>query len=280
MKLTPIITDKWKADGGACFGVVPKTMWSKIYPADENNLIEMITRVLLIEWEDKKILIDVGMGRKQNEKFYQYKYLWGNPDIIEELSKLDIQPEDITDIIFTHLHDDHVGGASFLDEKGNIQLYFPNANYWVSKTQWEWANNPNPREKGSYFKNNLEILEQSGKLHLIDGDDYSFSAEIQLKLSNGHTRGQLIPYIKYKNQTIVCTGDFIPSIGHVNIPYIASYDIEPLLVMKEKEAFLKEAIEKDYILFFVHDAICECCNLKETPKAYTVNKTFSITDIA
>ena len=281
MKIYSIIADEWKGDGGTCFGVVPKSIWSKLYPCDENNLLQLLTRSLLIIDGDRKILIDPGMGRKRIEKFYQYKYITGNWDVSIEIRKLGFKPEEITDIIFTHLHDDHVGGATFIDKKDNsIKLTFPNATYWSSKIQWDWAINPNKREVASYYKDNLEPLRESGNLKLITETEFQISENISVKTANGHTRGLIIPYIVYEGKTLVYTSDFIPSASHIPLPYIASYDVEPLLVLEEKEAFLEEAVANNYYLVFVHDAMHEGCRVKLTEKGIVAGEFFELGDFS
>ncbi|MEI7594944.1 MAG: MBL fold metallo-hydrolase [Bacteroidota bacterium] len=269
MIVKSIIVDRYKSDGGACFGVVPKTIWSKFYPSDEQNLITLLTRILYIVDGDRKILIDSGMGRKRDVKFYKYKYILEDIDLIEELNKINVKPEDITDIIFTHLHDDHVGGASYFKNSNNkIEPYFINAKYWVTKKQWNHAHNPNKREAASYYVDNLDVLENTGNVNFITASTFQFTENILLEEKNGHTPGLLIAYLKYKEQTLVYTADFIPSFAHIPIPYLASYDIEPIIVMEEKEKFLKKAVENNYILVFEHDPLFECCKVMDTERGF------------
>lgn len=277
MKIFSLIADRWKMDGGVAFGVVPKSLWQKHWTADQNNMLDIVTRCLLIETADRKILIDAGMGRKRDSKYYQYRYVQTDWTIINALKEINIEPEAITDIIFTHLHDDHVGGATKLDENGEITELFPAANYWCSESQWNWAINPNKREAASYFTDNLLPLHNSGKLQFLKEDSTEFEA-ITFKLVNGHTMGQLIPLIDFKGRKIVFTADFIPSASHIPIPYIASVDIQPLLAMKEKADFLSEAVLNSYILVFQHD-INECCTVKNSEKGVVLDEIFTVKEI-
>jgi len=266
MKLYPLICENWKMDGGACFGVVPKSIWQKLYPADENNMINLVSRSLLIETENRKILIDTGMGNKQDEKYFSYFHLFGNNSLEKSLSAIGCAPDDITDVVFTHLHFDHCGGAvKYNNSKTLLELTFKNAIHWCSTAQWQWATKPNAREKASYFNENYIPILESGKLRFIDVEGELYSG-INLKFVNGHTDGQMIPMIKYNNNTIVFMADFIASLGHIPISYIPSFDTRPLLSMQEKEAFLTEAVKNNYILFFEHDYYNECCTLQNTIK--------------
>lgn len=276
MNLYAVNAENWKMDGGAVFGVVPKAIWQKQYPADENNLLPMKSRCLLIEQGKRKILIDTGMGRKQSEKYYSYKYLSGTEELVLNITKLGIMPEEITDVIFTHLHDDHVGGALAYDEDNSLNLTFPNAGHYVSREQYEWAMNPNPREGGSYFKQNFEPLKKAGKLTLLERNQNDVLPGIELRFFDGHTRGQIIPIISTPSGKLVFMADFIPSVAHIPLAYVASVDVEPLKALKEKEQFLNEAIRNNYTLFFQHDYYHECCTLKETPKGIRADKTFTL----
>lgn len=280
MIIKSIIVDRYKSDGGACFGVVPKTIWSKYFPSDELNLISLLTRILLIIDGEKKILIDTGMGRKRDEKFYKYKYILEDIDLINELAEQGVSSEEITDIIFTHLHDDHVGGASFYNQSsGKVEPYFKNAKYWVSEKQWNHAHNPNKREAASYYLDNFDVIEQSGNLNLIKSKSYQLTPNILLEEKNGHTPGLLIAYLKYKNHTLIYTADFIPSFAHIPIPYLASYDIEPLVVMEEKELFLEKATNENHILIFEHDPIFECCKIEKTEKGFKNGSPLTIDNL-
>ena len=278
MKLFPLIADNWKLDGGVAFGMIPKAIWSRKVKSDENNVIDITTRCLLISHNDKKILVDVGLGDKRNEKYYAFRFRQPDVNILNSLARLGVTPDDITDILFTHLHDDHVGAASRIDENGKIVCVFKNAQYWASKSQWDWAMNPNPRETGAFFKDNLEPLQASGRLHLLEEGMQPFE-QITLKIYNGHTRGQIIPYINTGERTVVYMGDFIPTLANIPIPYVPPADIEPLISMKEKEEFLKAAVENKYILILVHDAFNECCTVKNSEKGVVADHSFKLHDI-
>lgn len=274
MKLHSIEAGNYKADAGACFGVVPKTIWSKYYEADENNLIPISQRCLLVDDGERLVLVDTGMGNKQSEKFYYYKYLTGEYSLLSSLKQAGYYPEQITDVIFTHLHYDHCGGALIKNDKG-FEAVFKNATHWCSIQQWEWANNPNPREGASYFSENYVPLKEKGMLKFITEEGF-FTENISFRIFNGHTDGQIVPLIKFKNQIIAYMADFIPSAAHIPIPYIPSYDTRPLISMKEKESFLKQAYENNYILFFEHDALNQCCTLKMTDKGIRAESFFDL----
>lgn len=276
MNLHAVNAEDWKMDGGAVFGVVPKAIWQKQYPADNDNLLPMKSRCLLIENGQRKILIDTGMGRKQSEKYYSYKYLSGTDELLLNISKLGIMPEEITDVILTHLHDDHVGGAVSLDEDNELILSFPNARHYISREQYEWALEPNPREGASYFKENFEPIKKAAKLTLLERDQKDVIPGIELRFFDGHTRGQMIPIINTPKGKLVFMADFIPSVAHIPLAYVASVDVEPLKALKEKEAFLNEALRNKYTLFFEHDYYHECCTLKETQKGIRADKTFAL----
>lgn len=271
-----LIADKWKMDGGVAFGVVPKSLWQKNWSVDENNMIDIVTRCLLIETVDRKILIDTGMGRKRDEKFYRYRFVDTKWSILHALKELNIEPEEISDIIFTHLHDDHVGGAIGCNEQGDLFEVFPKANYWCSETQLNWALDPNKREAASYFPDNLLPIKESGKLSFIHEGRKDFDG-ISFRMFDGHTIGQIIPIINYKGKNFVFLADFIPSVSHIPIPYIPSVDIQPLQSMKEKTEFLAEAVENEYILMFQHD-IKECCTLLNGEKGIIADSVFTFND--
>lgn len=278
MELFPVIADKWKMDGGVAFGVVPKSLWSRNHVADENNMIEITTRCLLIVHNDRKILVDAGLGDKRNEKYYAVRYRQAGIHILHSLQQLGFEASDITDVLFTHLHDDHVGAATKRDEHGNAVCVFNQAQYWVSETHWNWALNPNKREKAAYFSDNLHPLKQSGRLHLLAEGEQPFK-NITLRCYHGHTHGQLIPFITVASRTVVYMGDFIPTLSNLPIPYIPSVDIEPLVSMDEKEAFLNEAADKKYILFFEHDTANECCTVKHSEKGVVADRILKLHDI-
>ncbi|HSN49641.1 MAG TPA: MBL fold metallo-hydrolase [Bacteroidales bacterium] len=279
MKLIPINTGNLMLDGGAMFGVVPKVIWNKLYPADENNLCNWIMRCLLIVDGDKKILIDTGIGKKQNEKFFANYHLNGEANLDSSLAEAGYTTNDITDVILTHLHFDHCGDAiRWNEDKNGFVPSFKNAIYHTSRQQWEWAINPNNREKASFLKENILPIADSGKLHLIDGDMELFPG-INVRLFHGHTDGQVIPFIRYNGKTIVYMADLLPSTAHIPLPYVMSYDTRPLITMEEKEAMLKEAAQNHYILFFEHDLYHECCTVTETEKGIRQKETFKLSEI-
>lgn len=277
-KLTPIYPENFKMDGGACFGVVPKSVWQKTVPCDENNLIELSSRCLLVETNGHLVLIDTGMGNKQSEKYYSFFNRFNIVGLESALMNQGYHPNQITDVIFTHLHADHVGGAVIRNSNGDLTPLFPNATYHCSKAQWEWALDPNPREKASYFPENLLPLQQHAQLNLIEKES-SLMPGIEIRFFNGHTRGQIIPIIEYKNRKVVYTADFIPSVMNIPLAYVPSFDIEPLTSMKEKESFLNEALQNNYILFFEHDYYNECCTLTNSEKGIKPDKIFRISDL-
>jgi glyoxylase-like metal-dependent hydrolase (beta-lactamase superfamily II) len=266
MKIKIIETPNFKVDGGAMFGVIPKSMWQKVYPADENNMCNLANRCLLIDNGKKVILIDTGIGDKHDEKFLSYIYVNGEGNLIGSLYKHGYSPQQITDVIFTHLHWDHCAGATkFNSDKTKIELVFPNANYWTSKKQWEWAIKPNIREKAAFMKENLLPLLDSGKLNFIEKNTF-FDENIELRLYDGHTMGMISIIIYLKNKTIALPADLIPTSAHIPLTWISAYDIQPLLLLEEKQNFLNEAYEKNWFLFFEHDINVECCNLQKTEK--------------
>jgi glyoxylase-like metal-dependent hydrolase (beta-lactamase superfamily II) len=278
MKLFPLIADNWKMDGGVAFGVVPKSIWSRFHKADDLNMINITTRCLLIIHYKRKILIDAGLGDKRNEKYYAVRYREPGINILNSLDEQGFSADDITDVLFTHLHDDHVGAATRYNEKGLSECVFKNAQYWVSKTHWDWAMNPNKREGAAYFTDNLLPLQESGRLNLLEEGNQPFE-QITLKIYNGHTRGQIIPYIHTDNHTVVYMGDFIPTQTNIPIPFVPSVDIEPLVSLQEKEEFLNEAVNKKYILFFEHDAANECCTVKQSEKGVVSDRSFKLSEI-
>lgn len=275
MKLYSIETGNFKLDGGAMFGAVPKSLWNDVYPADENNLCNWAMRCLLIVEGDRKILIDNGIGTKQDEKFLKHYYLNGADTLEKSLAAAGCSTDDITDMVLTHLHFDHCGGSIKKTGEEQFETTFKNATYWISKAQWELSVNPNRREKASFLKENILPIKESGQLRLVEEDGDLFN-NFYVKLFNGHTDGQIIPYIKYNGKTIVFMADLIPSAAHVPMSYIMAYDTKPLVTLKEKEKFLKEVIENDYILFLEHDIYHECCTVHDTEKGPRVKETFSL----
>ena len=274
-----IRAENFRLDGGATFGVVPKSIWGKLWPADENNLVAFSCRLLLVVEGDRRILIDTGIGNKQGGKFREFLYLFGEDDLEKSLQQAGFKREEITDVLLTHLHYDHCGGGVRRKSEGEgYELTFPNAVYHCSKRQWEWALNPNSREGASYFTENLQPMEASGKLHLI-GEEKEFSDSVSLLQVHGHTDGQLIPLIQYKNHVVVFMADFIPSAGHIPLPYVASFDTRPLLAMKEKEDFLRDAVEKNYILFFEHAYHHEAATVCKTDKGVRPDQIGNLKDL-
>lgn len=279
MKLYPINTGNLKLDGGAMFGVVPKVMWSKLYPCDENNLCNWSMRCLLIVEGDRRILIDCGIGDKQSEKFLANYFLNGEDTLEKSLAAHGFTPDDITDVILTHLHFDHAGGAIRWnsDHTGYVPT-FTNATFHTSRQQWEWGTNPNNREKASFLKENILPIAETGRLHLIEGDSELFPG-VSVRIFNGHTEGQVIPFIRFGEKTIVYMADLLPSAAHIPLPYVMSYDTRPLITLTEKEAFMAEAAEKGYVLFFEHDLQNECCTVQATDKGVRLKETFPLASV-
>ncbi len=274
-----INTGHFKLDGGAMFGVVPKSMWQKLNPPDENNMCSWAMRCLLIEDSDKLILVDNGMGNKQDEKFFGHYFLHGDDTLETSLANKGYTKDDITDVFLTHLHFDHCGGSI---EKLEDQLVpaFKNATYWSNKLHWDWAINPNEREKASFLKENITPIQESGKLKFIQtSDEVVFSENIKVRFMNGHTESMMLPQINYKGKSIVFMADLLPSVAHIPLPYVMAYDMRPLQTLQEKKIFLTEAQEGDYILFFEHDPLIECCTLQLTEKGIRSRDTFKLSDI-
>ena len=280
MKLYTIDTGFFKLDGGAMFGVVPKSIWQKTNPADEFNLCSWAMRCLLIQEGDRLILIDNGIGYKQDERFLKHYHLHGDDTLEKSLTNLKFSKDDITDVFLTHLHFDHCGGSIERQADGNLVPAFKNANYWSNKEHWQWAVEPNDREKASFLKENILPIQESGKLKFIDTlDGVSFTDNIQIRFAFGHTDSMMLPQISYKGKTILYMADMLPSVGHIPMPYVMSYDMFPLKTLKEKKKFLEEAVQNDYILFFEHDPVNECCTLQETEKGIRVKDTFKLSEI-
>ncbi|NJB71450.1 glyoxylase-like metal-dependent hydrolase (beta-lactamase superfamily II) [Saonia flava] len=284
MKLYPIETGNFKLDGGAMFGVVPKTLWSRTNPADNNNLIDIAARSLLVEDGNKLILIDTGIGDKQSDKFFSYYHRWGNHSLETSLKQNGFQKDDITDVFMTHLHFDHCGGSiRWNKDRTGYEPAFKNATFWTNENHWEWATKPNPREKPSFLKENLLPMQESGQLKFIKKGESSFLNESELGFGilfvDGHTDKQMIPHIKYKGKTIVFMADLLPTVGHIPIPYITGYDTRPLLSMNEKELFMNNAIENNYYLFLEHDAHNELCTVKHTDRGPRLDNTHTFSSI-
>jgi len=274
MKIDLFNIASFKVDGGAMFGVVPKVLWSRVYPADENNLIDLPLRSLIIETGNHVILVDSGWGDKQDEKFFRHVHLHGGEGLIEGLKYRGYAPEDITDVFFTHLHADHCGGGVKKNETGDgYALTFPRATYHVSRTQWEWAVTNNLREADSFLEENILPMEQSGHLNLVDEEGELFPG-FSVIFCYGHTPGLMIPVIKYNDKTLVYTGDLIPTSAHIPLIWNMSYDIESLKSIDEKQKLLNKALEESHILVFQHDKDVECCNLEMTQKGIRAKDKF------
>ncbi|MEP7280094.1 MAG: MBL fold metallo-hydrolase [Bacteroidota bacterium] len=287
MRLYTINTGFFKLDGGAMYGVVPKSIWNKLNPADENNLCRWALRCLLIEDGKRLILVDTGNGDKQDAKFFSHYYLHGNDTLEKSLAKHGFTLADITDVFLTHLHFDHCGGAISREGKALVPT-FKNAVYWSNERHWNWATEPNEREKASFLKENILPILESGQLRFIPTGNQSsviqpfasgITEQLSIILVSGHTDAMMLPVIKYKNKTIVYTADLLPSIGHLPLPYVMAYDMFPLTTLQEKRTFLTDALEKDYILFFEHDPVIECCTLQPTEKGIRQKDVFKISDL-
>lgn len=280
MKLYTINAGFFKLDGGAMFGVVPKSIWNKLNPADENNMCSWAMRCMLIELGERKILIDTGMGNKQDAKFFSYYYLHGSYTLEGSLAANGFTKDDITDVFHTHLHFDHCGGT-IVREGEELKPAFKNATLWTNEQHWKWATVPNDREKASFLKENILPMQESGRLQFAEVRDgvTLFDENISLRFAYGHTDAMMLPTIRYKGKTIVYTADLLPSAGHIPLPYVMSYDMFPLKTLHEKKTFLQEAIEKDYVLFFEHDPLIECCTLQATDKGIRVKDTFKLVDL-
>jgi len=281
MKLHTINTGLFKLDGGAMFGVVPKVLWEKTNTPDSNNLCTWALRSLLIENGDKLILIDTGIGNKQSDKFFKHYYLHGNDTLSKSLNSKGFCEDDITDVILTHLHFDHCGGA--IKQSGDkLDTAFKNATYWSNENHWEWATNPNEREKASFLKENILPIKENGQLKFINRKNRitkNIFNNIDIFFADGHTESQVIPMINYKGQTIVFMADLLPSVGHIPLPYVMGYDTRPLLTMTEKKIFLDSAANNNYTLFFQHDSINECCTVKNTEKGVRLDKCFPLNEL-
>ncbi len=274
--LYSIETGNFKLDGGAMFGVVPKAIWEKTNPADDLNMIDMAARSLLIETTSSLILIDTGLGDKQDEKFFSHYHRWGEYSIDDSIKKVGFSSGDVTDVFFTHLHFDHCGGA--IIRKGNRLIpRFENANFWVNKGHWEWANSPNSREKASFLPDNILPLKESGKLNFIDANEKPLGFDILTV--NGHTEKMMLPVLEFKSRTIVFVSDLIPTGGHVRVPFIMGYDTRPLQTLREKESFLEKAARDNFLLFLQHDVKNEIIDIKKENNKFKLNKTFKLEDI-
>jgi glyoxylase-like metal-dependent hydrolase (beta-lactamase superfamily II) len=283
MKIHVLNTGFFKLDGGAMFGVVPKTMWQKTNPADENNMCSWAMRSLLIEDGNRLMLIDAGIGDKQSEKFFSHYYMYGNDSLHGNLAKLGFHANDITDVFLTHLHFDHCGGAiNWNESKDGYRPAFPNATYWSTEQHWKWATEPNPREKASFLAENILPIQESGQLKFIERTgDFTKNAfpNIDVLFVDGHTESMMIPHIQYQGKTLVFMADLLPSTGHVPLPYVMGYDTRPLITMEEKKNFLNKASNENFILFLEHDSVNECCTLTQTEKGVRLGEQFSFNEL-
>jgi glyoxylase-like metal-dependent hydrolase (beta-lactamase superfamily II) len=272
-----IETGYFKLDGGAMFGVVPKSIWNKLNPADDNNLCNWALRCLLIEDEGRLILVDNGIGNKQDEKFFSHYYLHGDDSLDKSLASLGIKNEDITDVILTHLHFDHCGGSVIRRADGQLVTAFPNAKYWSNERHWKWATEPNAREKASFLKENILPIKESRQLHMIQVNENGltpFSKNVSIRFAFGHTDAMMLPQINYNGRTYVYMADLLPAAAHVPLPYVMAYDMFPLKTLEEKKSFLEEAADNDYVLIFEHDPTIVCCTLERTEKGIRVKASY------
>ena len=283
MKIYPIEAGNFKLDGGAMFGVVPKTIWNKTNPADENNLIDIAARCMLIEDGNRLILIDTGMGNKQSEKFFGYYSLWGNHSLDKSLVKHGFHRDDVTDVFMTHLHFDHCGGSvNWNKNKTGYEVAFKNAYYWTNENHWEWATKPNAREKASFLSENILPMQESGQLNFIKRPDSDFGIcdlGFDIFYVDGHTEKMMIPHIEYQDKTIVFCADLLPSAGHLPLPYVMGYDTRPLLTLPEKAKFLTAAAENNYYLWLEHDAYNQIITVEKTEKGIRLKDVFKTKDI-
>ena len=279
MKIYPIQTGNFKLDGGAMFGVVPKSIWQKTNPADSNNMIDMGMRSLLIEDGNKLTLIDTGMGNKQSDKFFGYYYQFGDFSLDTSLASYGFHRDDITDVFLTHLHFDHCGGSiQWNKNQTGYEPAFKNAKFWSNQEHWNWATNPNPREKASFLEENILPIQESGQLNFISENSFQQVGFDVLKM-DGHTEKQMLPKVFYQGKTIIFMADLLPTIGHIPVPYVMGYDTRPLVTIKEKKAFLSEAADNEYFLFLEHDAYSEICTVQHTNKGVRLKETHKFKDI-
>ncbi|WP_210465573.1 MBL fold metallo-hydrolase [Rufibacter roseolus] len=277
MTLHPIHTGNFKLDGGAMFGVVPKSIWQRTNPADENNLCSWAMRCLLVESGNRLVLIDNGIGDKQDAKFFSHYYLHGDYSLEKSLKDTGFGFSDITDVFLTHLHFDHCGGSVRYGKDGSsLETVFPNARYWSNQDHWLWATQPNPREKASFIKENILPIQESGQLEFLSVGQEQFIPDFDVLYADGHTDKMMLPKIHYKGHTLVFVADLLPSVGHLPLPYVMGYDTRPLLTLQEKEAFLKQAADEKWVLFFEHDVQNECCTVQHTDKGVRVDQVFPL----
>ena len=283
MNLHPIIAGNFMLDGGAMFGVVPKSIWQKTNPADSNNMVKIAARCLLVEEGDRLVLIDTGMGNKQSEKFFSYYHRWGEENLESSIKKCGFSADDVTDVFLTHLHFDHCGGGVVRSAEGLYKTTFKNAKYWSNKAHWEWATSPNKREVASFLKENFIPIEESGQLSFLKKDEKNYLTRCSLGFDvlfvDGHTEKQMIPIITYKGQKIAFAADLVPTAGHVPLPYIPGYDIRPLISLREKESFLNFCNDNSVLLFFEHDAFEELGLVHQTNRGIRLKNTLKLLDL-
>jgi glyoxylase-like metal-dependent hydrolase (beta-lactamase superfamily II) len=284
MKIYPIHTGNFKLDGGAMFGVVPKTLWSRTNPADENNMCNWSMRCMLIEDGDRLTLIDTGIGDKQSEKFFSFYFLHGDYSLDGSLKKLGFHRDDITDVFLTHLHFDHCGGAIARNPKGEGFIpAFKNARFWSNERHWNWATEPNAREKASFLSENILPIRESGQLQMIDIGEkdgvYTTDLGFDVLLVSGHTDAQMCPVIDYQGQKLIFMADLLPSTGHIPLPYVMGYDTRPLITLAEKKSFMQQAADEEYLLFLEHDYTSELCMVKNTERGVRLKETFQFSEV-
>jgi len=284
MQIYPIETGNFKLDGGAMFGVVPKVLWQKTNPADSNNLIDMSLRCMLIEDGKRLILIDNGTGNKQSEKFFSYYFPFGDENLDSSLAKNGFHRDDITDVFLTHLHFDHCGGSiQWNKDRTAYEPAFKNARFWSNKDHWKWATEPNPREKASFLKENINPIESSGQLNFISLPENNYLSKTDLGFdilfADGHTEKQMIPHLNYQGKTLIFMADLLPSVGHIPLPYVMGYDTRPLITMDEKSKFLNKAADNNFYLFLEHDARFEICTVKHTERGVRLDQTFKFNEL-
>lgn len=279
MNLFTVNTGFFKLDGGAMFGVVPKVIWSRTNPADDNNLCTWAMRCLLVEDNGRIVLIDNGIGDKQDAKFFSHYYLHGEDSLTKSLRSLGVGFHDITDAFLTHLHFDHCGGGIKYGSHGQYELTFPRATYWSNSDHWNWATVPNPREKASFLEENILPIQDHGVLEFVDLNNKRLFEGFDIITVDGHTDKQMLPKIQYKGRTVVFVADLLPSVGHIPLAYVMGYDTRPLITLEEKRLFLEEAARNEWVLFLEHDPIHECCTVKMTEKGVRLDQTFALHEL-
>ncbi|TYZ06655.1 MBL fold metallo-hydrolase [Hymenobacter lutimineralis] len=282
MHIHTLDTGLFKLDGGAMFGVVPKSMWQKLNPADANNMCTWAMRCLLIEDAGRLVLVDNGIGDKQDEKFRGHFYLHGDDTLEKSLRKLGFTSSDITDVFLTHLHFDHCGGSVVRQADGKLELAFPNATYWSNQAHWDWAVTPNPREKASFLRENILPIQESGHLRFVDaaaGVPAELSMFREIIFADGHTEKMMVPVLEYKGRTLAFMADLLPSTGHIPLPYVMSYDMRPLQTLAEKEQVLRRAADENWVLLLEHDPAAACCTVQHTEKGVRLAETFTLSEL-